>query len=264
MLREIDARLEAGEIFGLVGPNGSGKTTLLKAAAGLIAYGGSIRLEGREVAELSPRERARSLAYVPQHSALDAAIAVRDVVLQGRAPHRGVLGVPSREDRRAVDQAVRETALEGLLDRRFDQLSFGERRRVLIARALATESRALLLDEPTAALDVRHVLELFAILRRMAQRGTAILIVLHQLQELVSLADRAALLSEGRIICQGDVSDVVADEPVRRVYGVELRRGAALDYALPAHRSPERETGAHGDRGAERARPQAAASGRRG
>jgi iron complex transport system ATP-binding protein len=229
--------ITSGEIVALAGPNGSGKTTLLKAAAGILRYEGSVQVNGVDLASISRRQRARLLAYVPQHSALEAALTVEEVVAQGRLAHRSTLGGPGAEDRGAVSEALRELDVENLAQRPFNQLSFGERRRVLIARALATRASLLLMDEPTAALDVRHILDLFAVLRRLSARGYGMLVVLHQLREVVEIAHRAALLHGGRLRFQGSVDRVIARDPVRQVYGVDLVPNATFGYSATAARA---------------------------
>jgi iron complex transport system ATP-binding protein len=229
VLSGVDLRLEPGRLLAVLGPNGAGKSTLLKAAAGLLPHQGSLRLDGRDAATLDRRARARLCAYVPQHSALDAALPVRDVVAQGRFAHQG-------GHQAAIARAMKLTDSERLADRPFSALSYGERRLVLLARALATEARLFLLDEPTAALDVRHALELMALLRRLADEGAAVVVVLHQLGEAATSCDEALLLEGGRPFAAGPIAEVVASEPVRRVYGVELLPGAGFGYRLPEGR----------------------------
>ena len=228
VVTDVSLAVRAGEIVALVGPNGSGKTTLLRAAVGLVRCEGAVFLGADPLERLSPRQRARRVAYVPQQSGLNAALLVEEVVAQGRLPHRGSLGGTSARDRDAIRRALDQTDTAAFAGRSFCQLSHGERRRVLIARALATEAPLLVLDEPTAALDVRHVLELFELLRRLRREGLGIWLVLHQLQEVTEIADRAMLLSEGRVVCEGPVDRVIAPDPVRDVYGVELIRSEGL------------------------------------
>jgi iron complex transport system ATP-binding protein len=212
----------------LLGPNGAGKSTIVRAAAGLVAHTGDIQLGsaegGRATAALQGKARARAIAYVPQVSALQAAMPVREVVAQGRFPHRtGGLHHRLRPvDEEAITAAMRRAEVDILADRPFNQLSHGERRRVLVARALATGAKILLLDEPTAALDVGHALALLAVLRDVADQGATVVLVLHQLQEAAAIADHAILLSAGRITHQGSVEQVIAPGPIRSVYGVEM------------------------------------------
>jgi iron complex transport system ATP-binding protein len=230
LLEGISFAARPGVVLGVLGPNGAGKSTLLKAVAGLLPSSGQLRLGADDARALDARARARRLAYVPQHSVLDAALPVREVVAQGRFAHGGAWGAPAAVDRAAVDRALAMTDATALAERPFSALSYGERRLVLLARALATEAPVLLLDEPTAALDVRHALELLAVLRRRAEGGAAVLVVLHALAEAASACDEALLLAGGRCVAAGPVAEVVAAEPVRRVYGVELVPGAHFGY----------------------------------
>jgi iron complex transport system ATP-binding protein len=233
VLADVSFAAETGSVLAVVGPNGAGKSTLLKAVAGLLPYRGQVRLDGGDAAQLDRRSRARRVAYVPQHSALDAALPAREVVAQGRFAHRDSLGRKSAGDEAAIERALGLTDAARLADRPFNRLSYGERRLVLLARALATGAKLLLLDEPTAALDVRHALELLAVLQRLASDGACVVVVLHQLQEAASHCDRALLLAEGRTVAEGTIGEVIATGPVRRVYGVELVPAAHFGYRRP-------------------------------
>jgi iron complex transport system ATP-binding protein len=224
----------AGSITVLLGPNGAGKSTALKAVLGLLPYEGSVRLGGHEGRALDARERARLVGYVPQHSALEAPLPVREVVTLGRFAHAaGAFARPGPADRAAVDSALDRTDTRVLAERPFTALSYGERRRVLLARALASGAAVLLLDEPTAALDVGHALALLAVLREVARGGTAIVVVLHQLQEAAALADQAVLLERGRCVGQGPAAQVIAPQPVRQVYGVDMIPAGQFACRLP-------------------------------
>jgi iron complex transport system ATP-binding protein len=233
VLDDVSVSAEAGSVLAVIGPNGAGKSTLLKVLAGLLPHTGQVRFDGRDAATLDRRARARQVAYVPQHSALEAALPVREVVAQGRFAHRGLLATPGHADDEAIARALQLVDAGRLADRPFNRLSYGERRLVLLARALATGARLLLLDEPTAALDVRHALDLLAVLRRLAADGACVVVVLHQLQEAASHCDRALLLAEGRVVAQGSIAEVIAAEPVRQVYGVELIPAAHFGYRRP-------------------------------
>jgi iron complex transport system ATP-binding protein len=235
VLQDLSFTAGAGSITVLLGPNGAGKSTALKCILGLLPYQGEVTLGGRPAALLQPRARARLVAYVPQHSSLEAPLPVRDVVAQGRFAHEGdnPFARPSRDDQAAIEVALARTDLQALADRPFTTLSYGERRRVLLARALATAAPLLLLDEPTAALDVGHALHLLATLRQIARGGTAVVMVLHQLQEAAAVADQALLLAAGRTVVQGTVDQVIAPGPVRSVYGVEMVPAAQFACRLP-------------------------------
>lgn len=222
-----------GKVTGLIGPNGAGKSSLLKAVIGLLPSQGEILLDGRTLDDLPAQERAREVAYVPQRSRLDARLQVRDVVDQGRFVHRGPLARPSARDRDAVGQALEDVDAAQLADRIFTELSGGEQQKILIARALATGARVLLLDEPTAALDARHVLVLHRLLRQLAERGWCIVVVVHGLDEAHRHVDQAVLISEGRLHAAGPVQSIVSTDPVRAVYGVVLKEQAGIGLSLP-------------------------------
>lgn len=236
---DVSLHAPAGQLTALLGPNGAGKSTVLKALAGLLAHRGRVLLHGVDVAALDLRTRARRLAYVPQHSSLDAPLPVREVVAQGRfAHHEGFGSNLGEADRRAIDAALARTDATGLEDRAFGRLSYGERRRVLLARALATEATTLLLDEPTAGLDVGQGLALFATLRALADEGATILLVLHQLDDAARFADQAVLLDQGRVQAEGAPRDVLTRDLLRRIYGVEPQEGGALAFRLPGEATP--------------------------
>jgi iron complex transport system ATP-binding protein len=232
-LHAVSLGARFGEVLAVLGPNGAGKSTLLSALAGLVEYTGEVRLAGERLDALRPEERARRLSYVPQHSRLSAALPVHEVVRQGRYAHRRALARLSAHDRDVIDQAMREADVTALAARRFSELSFGEQKRVMIARALATEARTLLLDEPTASLDIEHALRLFVLLRALAAQGRAIVVVLHQLDDARRYADRAALLKEGRLVAVGESRAIIDAARVRELYHVDMVENAGLAFRLP-------------------------------
>lgn len=229
----LDLTIHFGEVLAILGPNGAGKTTLLKAMAGLIPHVG-VRCFGEDAAEtLSVRERARRLAFVPQHSMLRAPMLVRDVVEQGRHVHRRGLGRLRGPDLAAVDEALHTADIEHLATHVFTQLSFGEQRRVLLARGLATGAPLLCLDEPTASLDLRHALDLYRLMRRLARAGRAVVVVLHQLDDALQHTDRTLLLSEGQAVAQGPTKEVLTQATIESVYGVRMEPDAGLRFSIP-------------------------------
>ena len=213
-----------GEWLSIVGPNGAGKSTLLRAITGLLPAGGAVELGGRPLAALSRRERARHVALVPQVPVIPPGMVVTDYVLLGRTPHMPPLGRESGQDLAAVAEALEELDLLGFADRPLETLSGGERQRVLIARALAQASPVLLLDEPTAALDVGHqqdVLELVDRLRRA--NGLTVISTMHDLTLAGQYADRLVLLDRGRVVVAGCADEVLTEEHLARFYGARVR-----------------------------------------
>jgi iron complex transport system ATP-binding protein len=232
-LHEINFSLEPGTLLGILGPNGAGKTTLLKAIAGLVPHQGSVQQAGTSLSALSIKERARRVAYVPQRSLLNAPLSVSSVVAQGRYCHGSDLAALTRVDRMAVDDALNVTDLSELAERRFTELSGGEQRRVLLARALATEAPVILLDEPSASLDLGHSLRLFYHMKHLTENGRTLVVVLHDLNDASNWCDSALLLGEGRVAALGTPAEVVTAERVRQVYGVELEHKSTLAFSLP-------------------------------
>lgn len=234
VLHPLSLTIESGSVLAILGPNGAGKTTLLEAMSGSLPCKGEIRVDGVPLRALSDRERARRIACVPQVSLLDAPMRVADVVGQGRFAHRSLLGGLRAEDDAEVVRAMEETNTTGFADRPFTGLSHGERKRVLVARALATRAPILLLDEPSAALDISQTLVLFELLRRLAAGGRCIVVVLHVLDEAFRCADRALMLSEGRCVAAGPTAEVITPDLVSRVYGVQMLPDAGFGYRLLA------------------------------
>ena len=244
VLQEVSFTAQFGELLSVVGPNGAGKSTLLRALSGLLPSTGELMLEGQPLGLLSQPERARRVSFVPQHSQLSAALSVRDVVALGRYAHRPAFARPGgdalrargaarSEDERAVASAMADTDVSALAERGFSDLSTGEQKRVLIARALCTEARTLLLDEPTASLDIEHALRLFVLLRALAAEGRAVVLVLHQLEHALAFSDRALLLSSGRVLATGPTREVLTPEHVRALHRVELVPDGAPGFRLP-------------------------------
>lgn len=231
ILRDIEFECERGQILSVLGPNGVGKTTLLKTLVGLLPYDGRVSVSGKSLESIDARERARLLAYVPQRSMLDARMSVTNVVAQGRYCHQDVWGRVTPEDRRAVDAALGAMSLDSLRERDFTELSSGEQRRVLLARALATQASVVVLDEPTAALDLSHALVLFRHLRRLADTGITVVTVLHDITEAERFSDCIGVLHEEQLRFFG--TPPLPDDLLRQVYGVEVSTATSRSFELP-------------------------------
>lgn len=231
ILSDVSLEAQHGSLLAIVGPNGAGKSTLLRALAGLVPADGELQVTGRPLASLSAAARARAVGYVPQRSAMADGVAVYDVVAQARFAHRAGLGLGSSADP-AIDGVLARTGLTPFARRSFETLSGGEQRRVLMARALATQARVLLLDEPSAGLDVAYSLHLFRLLAELRAEGYALVCVLHELDEVRRFADRALLLHEGRRVAYGATAAVLTHEHVRDVYGVHAHENVGLGFSL--------------------------------
>jgi iron complex transport system ATP-binding protein len=238
-LRGVDLDVAAGEVVGLVGPNGGGKTTLLKAVTrGVASKAGEIRIDGEDVTRLSAREVARRVAVVPQSPALPVGFLAREVVVMGRTPYLGFLDQEGREDYLKADAALASLGAASLAHRRVEELSGGERQNVVLARALAQETPLLLLDEPTANLDVGHQVVIAKLLRRLAaERGVGVLAALHDLTLASLYCDRLVLLSAGSVIASGAPVDVLTRDNLRLAYGADVAilrpEGLAGPVVLP-------------------------------
>ena len=219
----IDALVDRGEWVALIGPNGAGKTTLLRAIAGLVPFAGSIRLEGRPTTELRRAELSRLLAIVPQEPSTPPWMTVAEYVLLGRTPHLGPLAKEGRHDREAAANALARLDLLDYGGRRLGTLSGGEKQRVVVARALAQEARIVLLDEPTASLDIGHqqqALDLLDTLR--GESGLTLVAAMHDLTLAAQYADRMLLLDHGQVALDGAPREVLTEEAIARHYGASI------------------------------------------
>lgn len=224
VLHDLSLTVQSGEILALLGPNGAGKTTLLRALARLLRpHAGTVLLDGENIWRLRPRVVARRLALAPQSEGMSSPVTVEQAVALGRAPHRGWLLPYTTRDRQVIEQVLEQTDLQALRHRLITELSGGEQRRVILARALAQEPQVLLLDEPTTHLDLRYQTELLALIQRLAQRdGIAVVVTLHDLNHAALCATRVALLAHGTLVAMGHPEAVLTPDCLSQVYGVTV------------------------------------------
>jgi iron complex transport system ATP-binding protein len=216
----VSLDVPAGSLYAVLGPNGSGKSTLMRALLGLApVMSGQVFFDERRTETWSRRELARSIGSVPQAESFAFPLTTREMVEMGRYPHLGPLAPATRTDHDAVTQALEACDVTALADRDVNKLSGGELQRARIARAFAQQPRALVLDEPTASLDVRHVMEVLELLRASADAGTTVLLITHGLDVAAEFADRMLLLSRGRVAAEGTAPEVMRADVLREVYG---------------------------------------------
>ncbi len=206
-------------LYAVLGPNGSGKSTLMKALLGVVPMqGGRALLDGRPIASWTRKERARAVGVVPQGETISFPLTVREMVAMGRYPYLGPLGAERDRDRTAVRRALDQCDISELAERDVTTLSGGEFQRVRIARALAQEPMALVLDEPTSSLDIRHEMAILELLRGSAARGMTVVVVTHGLELAGRFADRMVLLSRGRVAAEGSPAEVLRADVLEEVY----------------------------------------------
>lgn len=222
ILHDATVMLRPGTLTGILGPNGSGKTTLLRALAGLWPVDqGQVTLGDQPLAQLTRQHLAQRLTFLPQDTRSDFAFTVEEAVAMGRYPHRGRFAAADDGDRRAVTAAIGLCDLEELRQRTVDRLSGGERQRVAIARCLAAEPEVLLLDEPTAHLDLEHALGIFGLCRQLADRGRTVVVASHDLATMARYATDVVLLRNGRVVAVGSPSDVLTPAACQDVFSVD-------------------------------------------
>jgi iron complex transport system ATP-binding protein len=232
-VREVTVSVGPGEWVGLIGANGAGKTTLLRAVAGLVDFEGSVLIAGRPTAALGRRQRARSVAYVPQSPELPADMSVLDYTLLGRTPHISYLAVESSSDVAQCHRLLARLGLTPLGGRLLSTLSGGERQRVVLARALAQEAPVLIMDEPTSALDLSHRVEALEIVDALRREwGLTVVSALHDLTLAGQFADRLLLLSGGGVAAVGSPADVLREDILESAFGGSVRVIRADDGEL--------------------------------
>jgi iron complex transport system ATP-binding protein len=216
---DVDLRVEEGEWVGLIGPNGAGKTTLLRAIAGLVRYEGTVSLHDRDTGALKRRELAQQVAVVAQEPVTPSWLTVAEYVLLGRTPYLGALAREGQADRDAAARALARLDLLELRERTLGTLSGGERQRVVVARALAQEAGIVILDEPTAALDIGHQQQALELLDELRdESGLTLVAAMHDLTMAAQYADRMVLLDAGRIVADGTAEEVLTEATIAKHY----------------------------------------------
>ena len=232
VIKSVSLGLKKGDIVGLIGPNGSGKTTLLRLLSGFLPpKSGSVCLSGRDLGQMSRREIARLIAVVPQELEMLFSFSVWEMVMMGRTPHAPRLLGARRGDREAVERVMERVDIQYLAQRPFQELSGGERQKVIVAMALAQEPDILLLDEPTVHLDINHQVEVLELLRRLnRESGLTVLATMHDLNLAALYFDNLVLLNEGEIVSHGTPEEVLQEANIRRVFeaSVEIQKHPTL------------------------------------
>lgn len=224
VLTQVSFNIRQGVFCIVIGPNGSGKTTLMKIISGTEKAGtGQVALLDRPLAEYSRKDLARTIAFVPQTMTVDFPFTVREIVLMGRSPHQGALGLERGKDLAVTAEAMAFTGVEHLADRKIDQLSGGEQQRVFIARAICQNPRIIMLDEPTAALDLAHQIRIMDLMEQLKnEKGVTVIMVSHDVNLAAMYGDHLLLLKDGEILTQGSPEAVLTYASLEKAYGCLL------------------------------------------
>ena len=235
VVENLTFQVMPGEMVGLIGPNGSGKSTIIKALSRVISpLSGQILLDGKDISQIPRGDLARLLGVVPQMPLLPNAFTAFEIVLMGRNPHLGLLQYEGARDMSITWQAMERTATQSLAERRIDELSGGEIQRLVVARVLAQEPKAILLDEPTANLDISHQVEILDLIKNLCRENNlTVVVALHDLNLASQYCDRLILINKGRLHAQGTAKEVINPRNIKEVYGAE-----GCVYAHPVNGLP--------------------------
>ena len=224
ILKEVSLELSKGEILAVLGPNGAGKTTLLRTILGIVKpCKGQVVINGKNVELYSPHDLARIVAYVPQETIIPFPYLALDIVLMGKAPYLGLLGAPGKEDYIEALNIMNTLGIQHLAYRSFNTLSGGEKRLVLIARALMQKPQVLLLDEPTSGLDLRNKLKILSIMRKLSEDSVAVMFTTHDPNEAIAIADKVVVLNNGSIVFSGSPRELTT-EILEKVYNAPVKK----------------------------------------
>ena len=223
-MQDVSLSVEEGEILAVLGPNGAGKSTLMLCLLGLLPLAaGEVRIDGQPLAALARAEIAARVAYVPQSAETAFAFDVAQMVLMGRSPNVGAIGSPSLDDRGIAEEAMERVGVWSMRERAFTELSGGERQLVLIARALAQDAPIVVMDEPTASLDLSNQGRVLALVRDFARMGKSVVMTTHAPDQAFNLACRAALMKAGRIVASGLAEEICTLNAMNDLYGAPLQ-----------------------------------------
>lgn len=241
ILHDLTFRVDAGRLIGLLGPNGSGKTTLLRCVSGLLDYTGTLDVLGRKISAWSPRDLARRMAFVRQAVSISFDFSVAELILLGRSPHKKWLQDYARDDRDRMKRALERVDLVGFEERSVLTLSGGELQRVFLAQALVQEASVLLLDEPTAHLDVHYQFEFMNLIRELIELGRTAIVVFHDLEIASRFADDVLVLQQGSLVADGKPHDVLTEALIADVFRMDASLRTSddgtlrIEYTGPIH-----------------------------
>jgi len=224
VLRNVSFHVAKRDFFIIIGPNGSGKTTLMKIISGILKpQNGELKILNRSIDQYHRKDLARTIAFVPQMTFADFPFTVTEIVLMGRSPYLGILGIEGENDLEIANQAIAFTGLENLAHRKLDQLSGGEQQRVFIARAICQEPDIILLDEPTASLDLAYQVRIMDLMEKLkTEKGITVVMVSHDVNLAAMYADQLLLLHNGQVMCQGLPDEVITYQTLEAAYGCTL------------------------------------------